>query len=454
MSSSANPDMVLQNQVDAPVGERARRRIRARILPYLTLLYIVAYLDRVNISYAALEMIGDLNFGPEVYGFGAGIFFIGYFLLEIPGTILVERWSARKWIARIMISWGIVAICTGFIRTPAQFYWVRFLLGMAEAGFFPGIIAYLSHWVRQEERARALAMFMIAQPVSNLVGSPISGALLGIHWFGLAGWRWLFILEGLPAVVLGVITLFYLTDWPHQAAWLSPDERQRVASELEEETRAKQAEHPMSSWGALRHRNVILLSAAYFFVANSVYGFTFWFPTTLKRLSGFSNLGVSAIAALPYCVGFLAMLLVGWSSDRTGERRWHTAISMVLIAVGLALSVFQHGVILPMLLFCVAAAGLYGYLPGFWSIPNSFLCGTAAAASIGLINSVGNLGGFVGPYLVGYLSKATHSFTAGVLYLSLCALMAAGFVLSLPRTAREIKSATEVSEGCAAPASR
>ena len=391
----------------------------------------------MNVGYAALEMVNDLKFGPEIYGFGAGIFFVGYLLLEIPGTILVEKWSARKWIARIMISWGIIAMCTGFIRTPVQFYWVRFLLGVAEAGFFPGIIVYLSHWVRPQDRARALAAFTVAQPISNLVGSPISGLLLGIHWFGLAGWRWLFILEGLPAVLFGIITIFYLTDWPHQAAWLSPEERGWISSELQKEIEAKRADHPVSLWQAIRHKNVVFLCTAYFFVANSVFGFTFWFPTILKRLSGFSNLLVSTMASLPFAVGLLSMLLVGWSSDRTGERRWHTAISMLLIATGLALSLWPQGVFLPLLLFCVAGAGLYSYLPGFWSIPSSFLCGTAAAVSIGLINSIGNLGGFAGPYVVGHLSKATHSFTAGVLYLSLSAVAAAGFVLAVSPRRRE-----------------
>jgi len=428
--------MVLEVVAD-PIIRRTRRRIAKRILPYVTLLYIIAYLDRVNVGYAALEMVNDLKFGPEIYGFGAGIFFVRYLLLEIPGTILVEKWSARKWIARIMISWGIIAMCTGFIRTPVQFYWVRFLLGVAEAGFFPGIIVYLSHWVRPQDRARALAAFTVAQPISNLVGSPISGLLLGIHWFGLAGWRWLFILEGLPAVLFGIITIFYLTDWPHQAAWLSPEERGWISSELQKEIEAKRADHPVSLWQAIRHKNVVFLCTAYFFVANSVFGFTFWFPTILKRLSGFSNLLVSTMASLPFAVGLLSMLLVGWSSDRTGERRWHTAISMLLIATGLALSLWPQGVFLPLLLFCVAGAGLYSYLPGFWSIPSSFLCGTAAAVSIGLINSIGNLGGFAGPYVVGHLSKATHSFTAGVLYLSLSAVAAAGFVLAVSPRRRE-----------------
>ncbi len=218
--------MVTQSITTSSVAESARRRIARRLLPYLFFLYVIAYLDRVNLSYASLEMSGALGFTAEIIGFGAGIFFIGYFLLEIPGAVLVERWSARAWIARIMISWGIVAMFTGFVHTAHQFYAIRFLLGASEAGFFPGIVVYLSHWFRYEDRAKAMAMFMAAQSISNIIGSPISGLLLGINWLGLAGWRWLFILEGIPAVLFGIVTIFYLTDWPHQAGWLSQDEKQ------------------------------------------------------------------------------------------------------------------------------------------------------------------------------------------------------------------------------------
>jgi sugar phosphate permease len=414
------------------VADLAHRRITRRILPYLFILYIVAYLDRINLSYAALEMNKDLHFSPEIYGFGAGIFFAGYFLLEIPGTILVERWSARAWIARIMISWGIVAVLTGFVRTPTQFYWVRFVLGAAEAGFFPGIVVYLSHWFRYADRAKALALFMAAQPISNMIGAPISGLLLGMNWLGLAGWRWLFILEGIPAVILGVVTLVYLTDWPHQAAWLPDAERQWITAELEKEKRALQEAHPYGIWQTLGQRRVVLLTVAYFFIVTSVYGFTFWLPTIVKNLSGFSNLSVSLLSALPYCVGLGAMLLVGWSSDQTGERRWHTALPMVVAGAGLALGVVSQNIPVTMIaMFCVAAAGMYGYIPAFWSLPSGFLTGTVAAVSIGLINSIGNLGGFAGPYIVGYLNRIAHSFSAGVIFLSLSTVVAAGLVLSL-----------------------
>src|SRR5262245_19748739 len=400
-------------------------------MPYLFLLYIIAFLDRVNVGYAALAMKDDLGFSDDVLGLGAGIFFIGYFLLEIPGSILVEKWSARGWIARIMISWGIVAILMGFVHTKTEIYWMRFLLGAAEAGFFPGIMVYFSHWFRYEDRAKAVALFMAAIPISNIIGSPVSGLLLGVNWFGLNGWRWLFIVEGAPAIIFGVITLFYLTDRPHQARWLPAEEREWLTAELEREKQAKQAIHTYSIVQAFRHREVILLTLAYFFMVTAVYGFNFWLPSILKKLSGSSNLVVTLISALPYCVAFVAILVVGWSSDRTRERRWHTAVSMIVASLGLLLSVVaQDQVVLAVCMFCFAGAGMYSYLPGFWALPTSFLTGTAAAASVGLINSIGNLGGFAGPYIVGYLSETTHSFLGGVLYLSVSALVAAALVLT------------------------
>ena len=401
-----------------------------RLMPYLFTLFVIAYLDRVNVSYANLQMKGELSFTDEVLGFGAGIFFWGYFLLEIPGSILVEKWSARRWIARIMISWGVVAILMGFVQTRNQFYVLRFLLGLAEAGFFPGIIVYLSHWFRYEDRGKTIGMFMAALPVANIIGSPMSGLLLNVNWLGLHGWRWLFIIEGLPAVVFGFITLFYLTDWPHQARWLPDDEREWLNGELARENRAKQAGHALRILEAFRQREVITLAAAYFFIVSSLYGFTVWLPSIIKRQSGSSNLRVTLISAIPYCVGLVAILLVGWSSDRTRERRWHTALSMIAVSVGIFLAVIlRDRLALSIAMFCIAAAGLNAYLPGFWSLPTSFLSGTAAAASIGLINSIGNLGGYFGPYLVGLLSTLTGSFVGGLLYLSLSALVAAGLVL-------------------------
>ena len=419
------------------VAERARRRITRRLMPFLICLFVVAFLDRVNVGYAALEMSKDLGFNTEVLGFGAGIFFVGYFLLEIPGTLLVETWSARLWLARIIISWGLLAVLTGFIRNSTQFYVARFLLGAAEAGFFPGVIVYLSHWFRQQDRAKAVAMFMAAVPLSNIFGAPLSGLILGVNWMGLAGWRWVFILEGIPALLLGVVTIFYLTDWPREARWLPPDECEWIACELEREKNARRAERTYSVWQALRHRNVVLLALAYFCSVTSAYGFNFWLPTILKGLSGLSNLLVTGVAALPYCAGLLAMLLVGWNSDRTNERRWHTALSLAGVSLGLVLSAtLNQSVGLAVLMFCVAGAGLYSYLPGFWALPTTFLTGASAAAAVGLINSIGNLGGFAGPYVVGYLTKTTGSFYAGVIYLSCSALASACLILLVRHSRR------------------
>jgi sugar phosphate permease len=423
------PPLMSENSL---IAIDARRRIARRIIPYVFVLYVIAFLDRVNVSYAALEMTHDLGFTAEVFGFGAGIFFIGYFLLEIPSTLVVENWSARRWISRIMISWGILCILIGFIRDAREFYVLRFLLGAAEAGFFPGIIVYLSHWFRSSDRARMIALFMAALPISNIFGAPISGVLLGVDWFGLAGWRWMFILEGIPAVVFGVITAFYLTDWPSQATWLTAEQREWITQELERERQLKKASHGYSVWEALRQREVIILSIAYFFAVTSAYGFTFWLPTYTKRLSGLPNLTVTFLVAIPYCAALLTMLLVGWSSDRTAERRWHTAIPLFVIGSGMLLiTLTQDRAIWSFAVFCLIGAALYGYLPSFWSLPTQFLTASSAAAAIGLINSVGNLGGFVGPYLMGYVNTTTNSFAVGMLYLSGSACLAGSLILTL-----------------------
>ncbi len=417
------------------VGRRARRRIFRRTVPFLFTLFVIAFLDRVNVTYAALEMTRELGFTDAVYGSGAGVFFIGYFLLEIPGSLIAERWSVRKWIARIMISWGVLSIFTGFIHNATQFYWVRFLLGAAEAGFFPGLIVYLSHWFRSEDRAKAVALFMAAIPLTNIFGSPISGLLLGVKWLGLSGWRWVFIIEGLPAILFGVVTLFYLTDWPREAKWLADDEREWIERELESEKQAKKAGQSHHALAAFKHRDVIVLTFAYFFAVTAVYGFNFWMPTIIKRLSGLPNLTVTLISAIPYCAAFVSMLAIGWSSDRRNERRWHTALPLVAVSVGMLASVAaQNYLALALAMFSLAAAGLYGYLPSFWTLPTRVLTESAAAVAIGLINSFGNLGGYVGPTIVGYVSTKTGSAIAGMAYLAASAFIAALLVLSLRHT--------------------
>lgn len=400
----------------------------------MLLCYVIAYLDRNNLATAALQMPHDLGFDDKVIGLGAGIFTLGYILLEIPGTLVVERWSARKWITRIMISWGIVTMGMAFIRTPHQFYTMRFLLGLAEAGFFPGIIVYLTHWFVYQDRARAVAGFMAAIPLAFAVGSPVSGLLLGVHWFGLHGWQWLFIVEGAPALFFGVMTWFYLTDWPREAKWLPPDEREWVIRQLESEKQAKQTVHSYSIWEAIRHRDVIILTVLHFVQNGSAYGLAFWLPTMLKRLSGLSDVRVTLLVVLPNLLGFAAMQLNGWHSDRTGERRWHTSIPLWITASALlVLSAGNYGTVFSLLLFSIAAAGLLAFLPSFWAMPSAFLCDSAAAMATGTINCVAaGLGGFLGPFLVGYQAARTHSFRSGFAAL-VVALVFAGF---LPLTLR------------------
>jgi sugar phosphate permease len=401
------------------VAARARRRIARRIIPYLFFLYIIAFLDRVNVSYAALDMKSALGFTDAVLGYGLGVFFIGYFLLQIPGTLIVERWSARKWIAGIMICWGTLATGMGFIRGEREFYWLRFLLGAAEAGFYPGMIVYLSHWFRYEDRAKAVAAFICAIPVSNVIGSPLSGLILGIRWLDVPGWRWVYILEGAPAIVFGVVTLFYLTDRPHQAAWLAEDERRWITGELERERAARRRVRTLSVAQAMRQPEVLLLLATCFLITTGFYGFTLWLPTMIKRLSGLSNLGVTVVAVIPYAVALVALVAVGWHSDKTGERRWHCASPALIGGAVLAIGTLAvDSVALSIAVFAIVTAGGMAYLPAFWALPTTFLTESAAAAAIGLINSFGNLGGFVGPSLVGFLMTATGSFAGGMLCLS------------------------------------
>lgn len=397
------------------VARRARRRITVRLLPFVFLLYVIAYLDRQNLATAALQMPHDLGFDDRVIGLGAGIFSLGYVLLEIPGTMIMERWSARRWITRIMISWGLVTVGMAFIRTPHQFYTVRFLLGLAEAGFFPGIIVYLTHWFIYEDRAKAVGGFMAAIPLSFAVGSPISGLLLGIHWGGLRGWQWLFILEGLPALFLGVMTWFYLTDWPREAKWLAADERKWVINQLENERQVKKSAHSYTVWQALRHRDVLILTAVHLVQNGSAHALAFWLPTMLKRVSGLSDFKVTLLVVLPNLLGFVAMQGNGWHSDRTAERRWHTTIPLWVTAAGLlVLSLADWGTAPSLLLLSLAAASLLAFLPSFWAMPSAFLCDSAAAMATGTINCVAaGLGGFLGPVFVGFQAARTHSFRSG-----------------------------------------
>ena len=426
-------------QPTSDVAQRARHRTARRLLPFLFILYVIAFLDRMNVGAAALQMPRDLGFSPEVIGLGAGIFFWGYFLLEIPGALIVERWSARRWIARIMISWGLMTVLMAAIHTARQFYLVRFLVGAAEAGFLPGVIVYLTHWFRYEDRAKAVAVFYAANPLSYVIGSPLAGLMLGLSWLGLRGWRWLFILEGIPAIIFGVITIWYLTDWPAEAKWLPEEEKSWIIGELKRERAAKKRSYKI--WEALRHRDVILLTLCYFCAMTGSYGIAFWLPTILKRLSGQSDLKVTLMAALPYVAAFITQQVNGWHSDRTCERRWHAAVPVFVCGLALGFAVlFRGNLALSLMLFVVAGGSFYGFQPVFWAVPTLFLSESAAAASIGLINSVGNLGGFVGPMVMGYLASRTRSFSAGLLYL-VASLFASGILMLVVGRRRAIAEA-------------
>jgi MFS transporter, ACS family, tartrate transporter len=414
------------------VAERAAKRIGWRLLPFLFVLYVIAFLDRVNVGYAGLEMSRDLHLSDRVFGLGAGIFSVGYFLFEIPGALIVERWSARRWIARILITWGFVTIFMAAVHTPREFYLARFLLGVAEAGFFPGIVVYLTHWFRYEDRAKAGALFMAAIPMSSIIGSPLSGWILSQRWSQIAGWRWLFILEGIPAILFGLLTLAYLTDWPAQAKWLAADEREWISGELQSEKSAKARERSWTTWEAMRSREVIHLTLVYFFAIIGIYGFVIWFPTIVQRATGLPNMAVTLLSALPYVVGLAAMLFNGWHSDRTGERRWHTAFPLFLGAAGLAVAISSgSNLLLGFVSMIVVGACTTAFMPSFWALPTAILSESAAAASIGLINSVANLGGFAGPFFIGYLRTITNSFTPGLVFLLVSLAISGGLALTL-----------------------
>lgn len=418
--------------VNSDVGARTRRRIAWRLLPFVFLLYLVAYLDRANVSFAALRMNLDLRFSDRVYGLGVAIFFVGYVLFEVPGAIIVERWSARKWTARIMVSWGVVTIFSGLVHSPGQFYAARFFLGMAEASFFPGMIVYLTHWIRLRERGRAVAVLYAAIPSSAVIGAPLAGWLLGIGWRGMAGWRWLFILEGIPAIAMGVVTLFYLTDWPREAKWLAADERDWIMHELELEKQAKKETAHYTIWQAFRDPRVLLLLLPYMLANTSNASVVFWLPTFIKRLSGLPNGRVAYLVLLPSLVGLLGLLINGWHSDKTGERRWHTAVPLACVGISYLLLIPASSKFpLAMTLIALGGGFVFAYYPVFWSIPTMLLSESAAAATFGLINSVGHAGGFFGPYIVGDLNMRTGSLKSGFAFIACCYILAAFFVARL-----------------------
>lgn len=423
-----------------PPLDRARRKAYLRLLPLLFASYMVAYIDRQNVAVAKLTMTRDLpGFDNAVIGFGAGVFFFGYFLLEIPGTLMVERWSARKWICRIMVTWGLMAGLTAAVHTPTQFYIVRFLLGLAEAGFFPGIIVYLTHWFPARDRARALATFLIATPMAQIVSPKISYELLKIGGdadhpaiLGMAGWQWVYVFWAIPAVALGFVVLLCLTDKPRQARWLSAEESEALEAELERERAETRQGQRMGLLDALKHPKVLVLALIYFCTVTGSYGIEFFMPSILKDWYDMDLNQVTWLIMIPPVVAMAGQLLAGASSDRFQERRWHAIVPILLGSAALGLMPFTQGrLVLTMACLMLAFAGFKSYMPAFWSFPNLFLTGTAAAGSIGLINSIGNLGGFLGPTVLGFVERETGSFVGGLYYLSGSMLVSASVIFFL-----------------------
>ena len=392
----------------------ALRKVAWRLIPFMSLLYFVAFLDRVNVGFAALTMNADLGLTPQMFGFASGIFFIGYVLFEVPSNIIMEKVGPRIWIARIMITWGLLSAGTAFVSTPTSLYVLRFLLGVAEAGFFPGMILYLTYWFPAAFRARILSAFMIALPVSNAIGSPVSTALLSFEARGLHGWQWMFLLEGIPAVLCGVAVLAFLRDGPAKAAWLTDEERNWLQSELAAE-RAAHGTVVHSSLASLREPRVWFFGLIYFGMLVGMYGFGFWLPQIVKAFGNLTNFQVGFATAVPYVAAALTMYFWGKHSDRTRERTWHIALPAFVGAVGLALSAYLSGTpALALAALTLSAMGCYAALPIFWTLPTSMLTAGAAAAGIALVNSIGNTGGFLGPTLVGYVTDATGSYSAAL----------------------------------------
>jgi ACS family tartrate transporter-like MFS transporter len=410
---------------------RTVRRVTMRLVPFLVLCYFVAYLDRVNVGFAALTMSKDLHLSQTAFGFGAGIFFIAYFIFEVPSNLFLERFGARKWIARIMLSWGILSGCMAFITGEYSFYTVRVLLGFAEAGFFPGIIFFLTLWFPAAERARIIGLFMAAIPLSSVIGSPVSGMLLGLEgWMGLHGWQWLYILEAAPAIVLSGVVYFYLTDKPADATWLDPAERAWLMDRLARERQQREAQRQYSVWQAVLNPRVLAVAFVYFGAVACNYGLSFFLPTIVKGF-GLTNVQTGFVTAIPYIVGTVGMVWYGRRSDARKERKGHAAVALFIAAAGIAVSTMLPDPTLKMIALTVAGFGIFACLPVIWTLPTAYLSGAAAAGGIAVVNSVGNLSGFFGPFAMGYIKDATGSFNGGLWCLAACGLVSMGIVLAL-----------------------
>ncbi len=414
-------------------------KVSWRLLPYLFLLYLVAYIDRINISVAALQMPRDVPMDEAAWGLGAGLFFIGYFLFEVPSNLILARVGARIWIARIMVIWGIVSTCMMFAKTVPVFYSLRFQLGAAEAGFFPGILFYLTKWYRERDRARAVALFMTAGTLANVIGSPISGALLGLDGHGgLHGWQWVFLVEGIPAVLLGISVLFVMIKRPRDARWLQPEEKDWLEGELERERADKEGGPQPSLLKALTEPRVLLLSLVYFLIVTGAYGFELWLPSIMKPLSGGNNFRATLFSAIPSLIATVVQVLVGMASDRAGDRRWTVTICAIASAIGFMASAAGGAPVLVLATLSLAWCGIKSAQGPFWALSASMLRGSAVAGGLALINSIANLGGQLGPWAVGLLVKKTGNFSMG-LFVSSFLLLGAAIVVQVvrPRTASD-----------------
>jgi MFS transporter, ACS family, tartrate transporter len=424
--------LVVEDQREAAVVGQVSRRL----LPFLFLLYIVAFLDRINVGFAYLQMHTQLGFTDEIYGFGAGLFFAGYFFFQLPSNLILIRVGARRWIAGLMVVWGLVSTSMIFVRTPHGFYLLRFLLGAAEAGFFPGMVLYLKSWFPARARARSIAWFMTAGPISGVVGGPISGALLSLHHIGLQGWQWLFVMEGVPAIVLGGVVLIYLTERPEVAGWLSADDRSWLTETLSRESQQNSAHGRASLSAGFRSGMIWLLVLVYFGINTCAYGIMLWLPSVIHGLSGFTNLQIGILTAIPNFAAAVMMVLVARHSDKNRERRWHITVSALAGAAGLVLTAYTHSAIPVLVGTSLAIGGAFAMDGPFWAMPTGLLTGSAVAAGVAVINSLGNLGGFFGPAILGWVRGHTGGFRGGLLVIA-ATLTAAGGIVLLVRARSE-----------------
>ncbi len=435
--------MTAQNTAISPLRAAAIRKVTWRLIPFMALLYFINYLDRVNVGFAALTMNEDLAFSATVYGNGAGILFVGYVLFMVPSNVILDKVGVRQWVAVIMVAWGLISSAMAFVTGPTSFYILRFLLGAAEAGFFPGMILYMTFWFPANVRARITGLFLLAVPLSSVLGAPASAVLLGIEGLGLEGWQWLFIIQGAPAVILGFVVLKVLTNKPTEAAWLTPDEKTWLIGTLDAERVARAPYQTARLGDVFKSVRVWLFGLMYFGIVISVYGLTLWLPQIIKEFGGLTNIEVGFLTAVPYALAAAAMYLWGAHSDSTGERTWHVAAPALVGGIALAFSAYLGAA--PALAFValvVASIGIYATLPSFWTLPTAILSGTGAAGGIALVTALGNTGGYVGPALVGYIRDLTQSYTYGLLMLAGFAVMSAVLVVAMSHKPVPIKAET------------